>query len=132
MNERSLGIATFSWFRVDTNPKFISEMVNMEQLRQIKDIPTQIKNPELVERRRRQIAEAAVQLFIKKGFHKTTTREIAQAVGFSIGGKGYIGTGAIWSPTWIYYKDFWEYDPVANTWTQKEDVGGTARRSPTS
>jgi len=57
----------------------------MEQLRQIKDIPTQIKNPELVERRRRQIAEAAVQLFIKKGFHKTTTREIAQAAGFSIG-----------------------------------------------
>jgi len=60
-------------------------MVNMEQLSQFKDIPTQIKNPELVERRRRQIAEAAVQLFIKKGFHKTTTREIAQAAGFSIG-----------------------------------------------
>lgn len=85
MNERSLGIAAFIWFRVDTNPKFSSEMFKMEQLRQIKDIPTQIKNPELVERRRRQIAEAAVQLFIKKGFHKTTTREIAQAAGFSIG-----------------------------------------------
>jgi hypothetical protein len=69
MNERSLGIAAFIWFRVDANPKFSSEMVNMEQLRQIKDIPTQIKNPELVARRRRQIAEAAVQLFIKKGFH---------------------------------------------------------------
>jgi AcrR family transcriptional regulator len=51
----------------------------------IKDIPTQIKNPELVRRRRRQIVDAAVQLFIEKGFHKTTTRQIAQATGFSIG-----------------------------------------------
>ena len=24
-------------------------------------------------------------------------------------------------------KDFWEYDPAANTWTQKADFGGTAR-----
>jgi AcrR family transcriptional regulator len=85
MNERSLGIAASIRFRINTYPKFNPEMVNMEQLSQIKDIPTQIKNPELVERRRRQIAEAAVQLFIKKGFHKTTTREIAQAAGFSIG-----------------------------------------------
>jgi len=85
MNERSVGIAAFIWFCVATNSKFSSEAVIMEQIRQIKDIPTQIKNLELVERRRRQIAEAAVQLFIKKGFHKTTTREIAQAAGFSIG-----------------------------------------------
>ena len=26
-----------------------------------------------------------------------------------------------------YAKDFWEYDPIANTWTQKADFGGTAR-----
>ncbi len=50
-----------------------------------KEIPTQIKNPDLVERRRRQIVDAAVQLFIEKGFHKTTTRQIAKAAGFSIG-----------------------------------------------
>lgn len=49
------------------------------------DIPTQIKNPELVERRRNQIAKAAVKLFIQNGFHKTTTRQIAKATGFSIG-----------------------------------------------
>ena len=48
-------------------------------------IQTQVKNPELVQRRRRQIVDAAVPLFIKKGFHKTTTREIAAATGFSIG-----------------------------------------------
>jgi AcrR family transcriptional regulator len=72
MNERSLGL----------QPPLES---NMPGTHHIKDIPTQIKNPELVERRRRQIAEAAVQLFIKNGFHKTTTRQIAQATGFSIG-----------------------------------------------
>jgi AcrR family transcriptional regulator len=57
----------------------------MQELNRTKDIPTQVKDPELVDRRRRQIADAAVQLFIKKGFHKTTTRQIAAAAGFSIG-----------------------------------------------
>jgi AcrR family transcriptional regulator len=51
----------------------------------IKDVPTQVKDPGLVKRRRLQIVDAAVELFIKKGFHKTTTREIAQAAGLSIG-----------------------------------------------
>jgi hypothetical protein len=36
----------------------------MQELTRIKDIPTQVKNPDLVERRRRQIADAAVRLFI--------------------------------------------------------------------
>ncbi len=56
-----------------------------EGLDKIKGIPTQIKNPELVKKRRRQIVDAAVHLFIEKGFHKTTTRQIAKAAGFSIG-----------------------------------------------
>jgi AcrR family transcriptional regulator len=50
-----------------------------------RDVPTQIKNPDLVEKRRRQIVEAAAKLFIAQGFHKTTTRQIAKAAGFSIG-----------------------------------------------
>ena len=25
------------------------------------------------------------------------------------------------------HKDFWEYDPATNAWTQKADFGGTAR-----
>ena len=50
-----------------------------------KNIPTQVKDPGLVEKRRRQIVDAAVGLFINKGFHQTTTREIARAGGFSIG-----------------------------------------------
>src|SRR5438477_199309 len=46
------------------------------------------------------------------------------AVGFSVAGKGYIGTG---SATDGIKKDFWEYDPLANTWIQKADFGGVAR-----
>jgi TetR/AcrR family transcriptional regulator, cholesterol catabolism regulator len=57
----------------------------MNKIRAIKGIPTQIKNPDLVAQRHRQIVDAAVQLFIKQGFHKTTTRQIARAAGFSIG-----------------------------------------------
>ena len=50
-----------------------------------KGVPTQVKDQDLVVRRRRQIVDAAVQLFIEKGFHKTTTRQIAQKAGVSIG-----------------------------------------------
>ena len=57
----------------------------MEKIQEVKGIPTQIKNPDLVTQRHRQIVDAAVQLFIEQGFHKTTTRQIARAAGFSIG-----------------------------------------------
>ena len=57
----------------------------MDHAHGTRGIPTQIKNPDLVERRHRQIVDAAVQLFIKQGFHKTTTRQIARAANFSIG-----------------------------------------------
>ncbi|ADK84149.1 transcriptional regulator, TetR family [Desulfarculus baarsii DSM 2075] len=50
-----------------------------------RQIPTVVKDQELVQRRRRQIADAAVSLFLQKGFHKTTTREIAKSAGISIG-----------------------------------------------
>lgn len=43
------------------------------------------------------------------------------AASFSIGTKGYIGTGFPKS------KDFWEYDSFSDTWSQKSDFGGTAR-----
>ncbi|MBI4931965.1 MAG: T9SS type A sorting domain-containing protein [Bacteroidetes bacterium] len=41
-----------------------------------------------------------------------------RAVGFSIGTKGYIGTGANAASI---YKDFWEYDPSTDVWTQMAD-----------
>jgi AcrR family transcriptional regulator len=53
--------------------------------RDMNEVPTQVKNKDLVMIRRRQIVDAAVGLFIEKGFHKTTTRQIAQAAGLSIG-----------------------------------------------
>lgn len=49
------------------------------------EVRTQIKNPDLVQQRRRQIVEAAVPLFIKNGFHKATTRQIAREAGISVG-----------------------------------------------
>jgi len=58
----------------------------------------------------------------KKADFGGTARDVA--VGFSIGSKGYLGTG---SDGVSGTKDFWEYDPATNTWTQKADFGGTAR-----
>jgi AcrR family transcriptional regulator len=50
-----------------------------------KEVVTHIKNQELVKQRRRQIVDAAVKLFIKNGYHKTTTRALAKETGLSIG-----------------------------------------------
>lgn len=47
-------------------------------------------------------------------------------IGFSIGSKGYIGGGYSGIPS-IWYKDFWEYDPTLNSWTQKSDYPGKGR-----
>ncbi|MFA9452520.1 MAG: TetR/AcrR family transcriptional regulator [Candidatus Aminicenantaceae bacterium] len=60
-------------------------MRNPEHTRKVEDIPSQVKDPDLISRRRRQIVDAAVRLFIEKGFHKTTTREIARESGISTG-----------------------------------------------
>ena len=49
------------------------------------DIPTSVKNPELVKKRRAQIIHAAMKLFAQKGFHKTTIRDIANKSGLSLG-----------------------------------------------
>lgn len=47
--------------------------------------PSNIQNEALRDRRWRQIVEAAVPLFTRQGFHQTTTRQMARAVGLSIG-----------------------------------------------
>ena len=51
------------------------------------------------------------------------------AVGFSVNSKGYIGTGLLSNPVWLESNDFWEYDPVLDTWTQKADFGGIPREN---
>ncbi|MBI3501348.1 MAG: T9SS type A sorting domain-containing protein [Bacteroidetes bacterium] len=49
------------------------------------------------------------------------------AVGFSIGTKGYIGTGY----DGAYKNDFWEWDQANNIWSQKANFVGTARDNAT-
>jgi N-acetylneuraminic acid mutarotase len=70
----------------------------------------------------------------------------AGAAGFSIGTKGYVGTGdgnrdyfrdgLTGDPLWYMpptgydglYADFWEYDQASDTWTRKADYMGAARK----
>lgn len=48
-------------------------------------IQASVKDERLVKKRRDEMIKGAVALFKKKGFHRTTTREIARESGFSIG-----------------------------------------------
>lgn len=48
-------------------------------------VSTQIKNKALVERRRKQLIGAAAKVFIEKGYHRTSIRDIAKATSFSMG-----------------------------------------------
>lgn len=50
-----------------------------------RQIQTSIKDEGLIEKRRKEMIQGAVRLFKEKGFHRTTTREIAREAGFSIG-----------------------------------------------
>src|SRR5690242_17530130 len=59
-------------------------------------------------------------LWTQKAYFGGKAREVA--IGFSIGGKGYIGTGLRHNT--IGGIDFWEYDPATNIWTRKADVPG--------
>ena len=46
------------------------------------------------------------------------------AVGFSIGNKGYVGTG---NSNGDLFQDFWEYNPATDVWSQKADFPGKSR-----
>lgn len=50
-----------------------------------REVQASVKDERLVIKRRNQMIKGAVTLFKQKGFHRTTTREIAKAAGFSIG-----------------------------------------------
>ncbi|MEO6330892.1 MAG: hypothetical protein ABIO55_18295, partial [Ginsengibacter sp.] len=56
----------------------------------------------------------------------------ANANSFSIGNKGYIGIGEVIRGGSVFYNDFWEYDPVADSWIQKANFGGSARAGATA
>jgi len=50
-----------------------------------RQVQSSVKDESLILKRRNQMVRGAVALFKKKGFHRTTTREIAKEAGFSIG-----------------------------------------------
>ena len=50
------------------------------------------------------------------------------AVAFAIGSKGYLGLG---TNNGNHLYDFWEYDPVTDSWTQKAFFPATSRYLPT-
>ncbi|MBS1657501.1 MAG: fibronectin type III domain-containing protein [Bacteroidetes bacterium] len=67
-------------------------------------------------------------LYAQSAWSQKKDLNIARAtgVGFSIAYKGYVGTGG--NPNTGIAKDFWEYDPSTNVWTQKADLGGEERQ----
>lgn len=50
-----------------------------------KTVETKIKDLQLIETRRKQIAEGAIKVFVAKGYHKATVREIVEASGLTMG-----------------------------------------------
>ena len=67
--------------------------------------------------------DQATNIWSQKSSFPGTAR--LQATGFSIGTKGYIGTGQDGSSN--FFKDFWEWDQTTNTWSQKANLPGVAR-----
>ncbi|HVX99307.1 MAG TPA: TetR/AcrR family transcriptional regulator [Pseudorhodoplanes sp.] len=47
-------------------------------------IPTTIKNPERVAHRRNELIEVATKMFLERGFHNTSIRDIARACSFNV------------------------------------------------
>lgn len=50
-----------------------------------REVHASVKDERLVKKRRNEMIRGAIALFKQKGFHRTTTREIAKEAGFSIG-----------------------------------------------
>ena len=57
----------------------------MTPLKAKREVQSSVKDESLISKRRNQMIRGAVALFKQKGFHRTTTREIAKEAGFSIG-----------------------------------------------
>jgi N-acetylneuraminic acid mutarotase len=52
-----------------------------------------------------------------------------RAVGFSLNGKGYVGTGlaSVTETAATVFKDMWEYDAQDDAWTRRGDLSGAPR-----
>jgi N-acetylneuraminic acid mutarotase len=66
--------------------------------------------------------DQATNVWTRKADYPGNSR--TDAVGFSIGNKGYIGTGY---GDGTFQRDFWEWDQGTNIWTKKADFGGIGR-----
>ena len=53
-----------------------------------------------------------------------------RAVAFTVGDKGYVGTGV--DTAEMVLNDFWEYEPLTDTWSQVADFPGVPRRNATA
>lgn len=83
-----------------------------------KQVPSLVKDQRLIKMRREQIVKAAVRLFHEKGYHGTTTREVAKASGFSIGTSyEYIGS----KEDILYLVCDAVYEEVMEKWKQLMD-----------
>lgn len=51
----------------------------------------------------------------------------SKAVGFAIDDKGYVGTGSSATGIGNETNEFWQYDPLTDTWNQKADFAGSPR-----
>jgi AcrR family transcriptional regulator len=58
--------------------------INSPRADQTANIPTTIKNPERVAHRRTELIEVATKLFLERGFHNTSIRDIVRACSFNI------------------------------------------------
>ncbi len=81
---------------------------------------------------KKEVSDASCMEVTQGGVSNTWCREMnfkpgarTEGVGFSIGNKGYVGTGV--DAIAVQHLDFWEFDPVLNEWTQKANFGGVAR-----
>lgn len=54
-------------------------------------------------------------------------RERANAAGFTIDGRGYLGSGTYNGVCHCYMDDFWLFDPESGSWEQKAPMGGGPR-----
>jgi TetR/AcrR family transcriptional regulator, cholesterol catabolism regulator len=50
----------------------------------VSDIPTTIKNPERVAHRRTELIDVATKMFLERGFHNTSIRDIVRACSFNV------------------------------------------------
>ncbi len=65
-------------------PRSATPRTNSLRAEQVAGIPTTIKNPERVAHRRTELIEVATKLFLERGFHNTSIRDIVRACSFNI------------------------------------------------